>query len=327
MSTVPAQAIDEAKLNEFMGRFVGDLGAAMSAALVVIGDRLGLYRAMADGEPRHARGARRAHRHRPALRARVAVEPGGGRIRHLRPGQRAFLADARAVVRTRAGGQPGVRPRGLLRRHGAHQGRAQDHRGVPQRRRRRLARAQPRPVQRHRALLPAWLRRASGRPRGSRRSRASQAKLERGALVADVGCGHGASTLFMAEAFPSSEFVGFDYHAASIEEARAAAARGGLAERVRFEVATAKDYPGADYDARGDVRLPARHGRPGRRGRTRARDARRRRHLDDRRAVRRRPPRGQPQPGRARLLRRIDARLHARLARPGGRPRARRAGR
>jgi SAM-dependent methyltransferase len=75
-----------------------------------------------------------------------------------------------------------------------------------------------------------------------------QAKLEAGARVADVGCGHGASTVLMAEAFPRSEFVGFDYHEASIEAARAAASDAGLDERVRFEVSPAKEYPGVGYD-------------------------------------------------------------------------------
>jgi SAM-dependent methyltransferase len=73
-------------------------------------------------------------------------------------------------------------------------------------------------------------------------------KLTSGARVADVGCGHGASTVIMAEAFPNSEFVGFDYHEASIERAREIAADAGLSERVSFATASAKDYPGSDYD-------------------------------------------------------------------------------
>jgi SAM-dependent methyltransferase len=75
-----------------------------------------------------------------------------------------------------------------------------------------------------------------------------QAKLEAGGLVADVGCGHGASTILMAQAYPRSEFVGFDYHEASIEHARKAAAEAGLDGRVSFEVAPAKEYPGEGYD-------------------------------------------------------------------------------
>jgi 2-polyprenyl-3-methyl-5-hydroxy-6-metoxy-1,4-benzoquinol methylase len=73
-------------------------------------------------------------------------------------------------------------------------------------------------------------------------------KLEQGAKVADVGCGHGASTIIMAEAFPNSEFFGFDYHEASIERAREAATEVGVDDRITFEVASAKDYPGERYD-------------------------------------------------------------------------------
>jgi SAM-dependent methyltransferase len=73
-------------------------------------------------------------------------------------------------------------------------------------------------------------------------------KLERGSLVADVGCGHGASTILMAEAYPRSEFVGFDYHEGSIAAAREKASSAGLDGRVSFEVAAAKEYPGDGYD-------------------------------------------------------------------------------
>jgi SAM-dependent methyltransferase len=66
--------------------------------------------------------------------------------------------------------------------------------------------------------------------------------------VADIGCGHGASTIIMAEAFPNSEFFGFDYHIDSIERAREAAREAGVEDRITFEVASAKDYPGTGYD-------------------------------------------------------------------------------
>src|SRR5438270_5246618 len=73
-------------------------------------------------------------------------------------------------------------------------------------------------------------------------------KLEAGARVADVGCGKGASTILMAQAYPNSRFVGFDYHDKSIEAAIESARRNGVADRVVFKVATAKDFPGKDYD-------------------------------------------------------------------------------
>jgi len=72
--------------------------------------------------------------------------------------------------------------------------------------------------------------------------------LRAGATVADVGCGHGASTVILAEAFPQSTFVGFDYHQASIDVARKRAADAGVGDRVRFEVASAQDFPGTGYD-------------------------------------------------------------------------------
>ena len=75
-----------------------------------------------------------------------------------------------------------------------------------------------------------------------------QQKLEIGARVADVGCGQGASTILMAQAFPKSRFFGFDYHDKSIEAARESAKRNGVADRVTFEVAKAKEFPGRDYD-------------------------------------------------------------------------------
>ena len=73
-------------------------------------------------------------------------------------------------------------------------------------------------------------------------------RLQQGAHVADVGCGHGASTILMAQAYPASSFAGFDYHAPSIERAREAAIKAGLGAQVRFELASAKDFPGKDYD-------------------------------------------------------------------------------
>jgi SAM-dependent methyltransferase len=76
----------------------------------------------------------------------------------------------------------------------------------------------------------------------------TEAKLRAGARVADVGCGHGASTILMAQAFPKSTFVGFDYHAGSIEWARGVAAKAGVSDRVTFDVASSKAYPGNDYD-------------------------------------------------------------------------------
>jgi ubiquinone/menaquinone biosynthesis C-methylase UbiE len=73
-------------------------------------------------------------------------------------------------------------------------------------------------------------------------------RLHAGAFVADVGCGHGASTILMAQAYPASQFIGYDYHAPSIEVARRQAAQAGLDTRVRFEVAAAAEFPGSNHD-------------------------------------------------------------------------------
>ena len=143
------------------------------------------------------------------------------------------------------------------------------------RRRRRLARAPPRPVRGHRALLPprlhrqprrAWIPALDG----------VEAKLERGAKVADVGCGHGASTILMAQGVSRSRtFVGFDYHA-GVDRGRARSAPRTPASPTACASRSrrATDYPGHGYDLVAHLRLPARHGRSGRRRAARARDAR-----------------------------------------------------
>ncbi len=174
-----ATQIDQGKLDAFMGQFVGDLGAALSARPWCIGDKLGLYKAMADGEPvTPAQLAERTGTER-ALRARVAVQPGGERLRQLRRGQRALHAPARAGDGARPGGQPGVRPRRLPARDRADQGRAEDRRRVSQRRGRRLARARPRPVRgTERFFRPGYA--ANLVTAGSPRSMASRTKLRAG---------------------------------------------------------------------------------------------------------------------------------------------------
>ena len=152
-------------------------------------------------------------------------------------------------------------------------------------------------------------------------------KLRAGARVADIGCGHGASTILMAQAFPASTFAASDYHEGSIDAARRAAERAGVADRVTFEVASAKDFGGGPFDlvcvfdALHDMGDPV-----GAAAHVRSQLA------DDGtwmvvEPFAGRQHRGQPQPGRARVLRGLDDALHARVAEPGGRARARRPGR
>ena len=178
--TEQAAEIDEQKLGAFMNQAVGELGATLGAALVVIGDQLGLYKAMAGAGPLTPDELAERTGTSRALRARVAERPGGGRLRHLRPRDAApttlppeqalALADESSPVFLCGAFQ-------LIRVARAR--RAEDPRGVHERRRRRLARAPPRPVRGHRAVLPPGLQRAPRRPSGSRRSTASRTKLQR----------------------------------------------------------------------------------------------------------------------------------------------------
>lgn len=246
MSTT-AQLIDEAKLDEFMGRFVGDLGAAMSAALVVIGDRLGLYRALA-GSDRLTADELAQHTGTDSryVREWLSNQAAGGYVSYD-PDQDAFFLTPEQSLALAQEGSPAFVP-------GAFQVATA------------LTKDEPKIAEAFRAgngvgwhehhhdlfagterffrpgyaanLLPSWIPSLDG----------AQDKLAAGARVADVGCGHGASTILMAQAFPRSTFVGFDYHGASIEHARAAAADAGMDGRVSFEVATAKAYPGTGYD-------------------------------------------------------------------------------
>ena len=135
-----APAIDMDTLMAFVGKFVGDLGATIGAGNVLLGERLGLYRALAAAARRRALG-RRGHRHRPAVRRRVAARPGRGRLHPVRRRERDVLDDARAGVRADRPDRPGVPARRLRARPRRPQG-AAPHRGVvPHRRRLRLGRS------------------------------------------------------------------------------------------------------------------------------------------------------------------------------------------
>jgi SAM-dependent methyltransferase len=240
-------AIDEAKLNELVGRFVNDLGAAGQAATMVIGDRLGLYRALAAGGP--ATPAELASRTGTAERyvaewlagqaagGYVTYDPDGGRYR-LTPEQALAVADEHSPAFLPGGAEFAL---GVLRatpaiteafQTGQGLGWHEHHPDVfagTERFFRSVYLAN---------LTSSWIPALDG----------VQARLEAGARVADVGCGHGASTVLMAQAYPNSVFTGFDYHSPSVERARKAAADAGVGDRVRFQVAPATSYPGGGYD-------------------------------------------------------------------------------
>jgi len=240
-------SIDEKKLNDFIGKIVGDVGAAMSAALVVVGDKLGLYKAMAEAGPVTpgdlARATGTTERYvREWLNAQAAsgyVEYDGATQRFsLTPEQAFAFADDSSPASV-----PGLFHVTAAMWHGEEKATENFRTGKG------LAWGDQHPCLFEGTerffrsgyignLVSAWLPALEG----------VTAKLERGAKVADVGCGLGASTILMAKAYPRSRFVGFDSHERSIALARERAKQSGVADRVTFEVARSTDYPGKDYD-------------------------------------------------------------------------------
>ncbi|HEV2576498.1 MAG TPA: class I SAM-dependent methyltransferase [Acidobacteriaceae bacterium] len=238
-------ALDMDKLNAFVGQFVNDLGAAVHSGMVVIGEKLGLYKALAEMPMTSTELAAKTKTDERYVREWLASQAAGGYVTFeektgkfsLSPEQAftlaaedspaylpgAFelaLASLAAVPRIAASFKTGEgmgwgeHVEGVF--HGCEKffrpGYAAN-------------------------LMSSWIPSLEG----------VQEKLEKGAMVADVGCGKGASTLLMAEAFPKSTFFGFDYHDKSIEGARQAAANKGMSDRVTFGIATAKGFPGK-YD-------------------------------------------------------------------------------
>ncbi|HWK25499.1 MAG TPA: class I SAM-dependent methyltransferase [Solirubrobacter sp.] len=235
--------MDQQRLEAFMGQFVQDLGAAATAPLVVLGDRLGLYKAMADGSPvTPAELAERTGCRERYVREWLCQQAASGYIEYedgafrLPPEHAVALADdespnfipgAFQLLSAMVKDEPRIRERfrsGEGMPWGDH-----DHdlfEGTE-----RFFR--PGYLAN---LNDAWLPALDG----------VVEKLSAGARVADIGCGHGASTILMAQAFPESSFVGSDIHPASIEAARDAAARAGV--DVTFEVASAADFGGGPFD-------------------------------------------------------------------------------
>ena len=247
MTTETTVAPDEERMGAFIGRVLGELGATLNAALVVIGDRLGLYRAMAGAGPlTHAELAERTGTSERYVREWLNAQAAGDYVSYeaetgrytLPPEQAVALADEAspyflpgafemiaAIVRD----EPSIRE---AFRSGAGVGWHEHNDGVFSGCERFF-----RPGYAAN-LVASWIPALDG----------VEEKLRAGASVADVGCGHGASTILMAEAYPASRFFGFDYHEASIDQARQRARAAGLADRVRFETAPAQGYPGSGYD-------------------------------------------------------------------------------
>ncbi len=248
MSTTASPAeIDTDKLMNFVFTAVGEVGATLNAALVVMGDKLGYYRDLAaHGASTPAQLAERTATAEPYAREWLNAQAAGGYLDYD-PATRRYTLPAEHAVAMTDPDSPAFLP-GFFQialgtvhdtdhivaaaRSGAGYGWHEHHTDVHVGCERFF-----RPSY-HANLVASWLPALDG----------VHQKLTDGAVVADVGCGHGASTILMAQAFPRSRFFGSDYHAASIDTARARAAEAGVADRVRFEVASAQDFGDDQYD-------------------------------------------------------------------------------
>jgi SAM-dependent methyltransferase len=239
--------IDEAKMQAFLGRAVGDIGAAMSAVLALIGDKLGLYKAMAGAGPLSiAELARKTGTTERYIREWLGNQAAGGYItydaateKYTLPAEQAaaladenspffisgaweviaavFKAEPRMAENFRTGGGLDWGEHDCRLFSGTERFFRPNYRGN---------------------LIASWIPALDG----------VQAKLEAGGKVADVGCGHGASTILMAQSFPKSRFFGFDLHGPSIATANDRAREAGMGDRVTFEVASSTNYPGRGFD-------------------------------------------------------------------------------
>jgi SAM-dependent methyltransferase len=240
-------AINEAKLNEFMGRFVGDIGAVMHAATIVVGDQLGLYKELAAAGPCDAQQlARKTGTDPRYLKEWLCAQAASGYITYDKETEKFSMSEEQAFALAEEG-SPAFVP-------GAFQIAVAQFKAIP-----KMMQAM------RTGIGIGWHEHDTSLFHGTERFfrpgyaanlvsnwipalEGVENRLKTGARVADVGCGHGASTIIMAQAYPEATFTGFDYHAPSIDHARKAAADAGVGDRVNFEVARAQDYPGDGYD-------------------------------------------------------------------------------
>lgn len=242
-----APRIDEAKLHGFVGQMLGDLSSTAGVTMTYLGDRLGLYRAMADGTPMTSEQlAAKTETTERYIRDWLVSQAAAGIVEYNAATGAYRLPAEHAIALTDENSPAFVAGAFQLMLSTVH--------------------ALPRTVENMRSgagmfwgehhpdlfegterffrpgyrgnLVQAWIPALDG----------VEARLAAGGRVADIGCGHGASTIIMAQAFPSSRFVGFDYHEPSIMRAREAAARAGLSDRVEFHLAESSDYPDGPYD-------------------------------------------------------------------------------
>jgi len=243
----PTAALDEKKLMDFVFRAVDEVGATLNAALVVMGDKLGLYRALADSGP--CTPSELADRSGTSVRyveEWLNAQAAGGYVAYD-PDSRTYALPAEQAVALTDASSPAYLPGFFQLALGSVMGSPSITRAA------RTGEGFGWHEQTHDVhegcerffrpgynanLVATWLPALDG----------VVAKLERGARVADIGCGHGASTILMAEAFPRSTFVGSDYHAGSIATARTRAEQAAVSERVRFEATPAAGDIGHGYD-------------------------------------------------------------------------------
>lgn len=240
-------AIDETKLNTLVGQAVNDFGAIVSSALVLIGDKLGLYRDLAANGPATAQElADRTGTSERYLRHWLVNQAAGGYVTYDLDAGRFYLTPEQAFVfanedspASMLGGfelltsaikaEPRI-AEAFKTGHGMHWG--EHDAGLF------TGTARFFKTGYVANLVQSWLPALTG----------ATEKLEGGAVVADVGCGFGVSTIIMAKAYPNSRFIGFDNHPGSIEAAKRSAHEAGVADRVDFAVASAQEFPGRDYD-------------------------------------------------------------------------------
>jgi SAM-dependent methyltransferase len=238
--------VDQDKLGELLGRFVTDLGATVAAGSVVVGHRLGLYQRLAEGSATPEQLAQRTGTDPRYVAEWLSGQAAGGYVSYDRATEEFSLTEEQAYAFADPGGPlylPGafVLALGALRaesqitdafRTGAGMGWHEHHEDV-------FTGCEmffrPGYVAN---LAASWIPALEG----------VEAKLAAGGRVADVGCGHGASTVLMAETYPNARILGSDYHQASVDTARKRAADAGVADRARFEVASAQTFSGTGYD-------------------------------------------------------------------------------
>ncbi len=239
-------AINEQRLQAFMGNVVRDMGAVAHAATILIGDRLGLYKALAQGPMTPRQLADATGTDPRYVREWLSAQAASGYVGYD-PASQLFSLDEEQALALASEGSPVFVPGGFqigyammmavpqlveAFRSGDGIGWHEQHQDlfVGTERFFRPGYAAH--------LVESWLPALDG----------VEQKLRNGAQVADVGCGHGASTVIMAKAYPGSRFTGFDYHSPSVERARQVAAEAEVSGNATFEVASAGNFPGSRYD-------------------------------------------------------------------------------